>query len=236
MGSAELYVGTSGFAYASWRGKFYPEKLPQREMLRFYATQFSTVEINHTFYTPPEAPVLRQWAADVPAGFQFALKINNQITHIRRLRDCSSALHQFLKASAVLGEENHLGPILVQLPPNFKTDIGLLEKFLKLCPREFRFTFEFRHASWLTEETYALLRQNKMALCLAETDEDAPPLVQTADFIYARLRRKTYQQKRLAVWKQRYDSWRNMGAEVFAYFKHEDTGTAPRYARKLLSL
>ena len=231
-----LFVGTSGYAYGAWKGKFYPKKLAQREMLRFYAAQFSTVEINHTFYVMPEARVLRQWAKDVPAGFQFALKMNNAVTHIKRLRGCADILKRFLKAAAVLAEEKFLGPVLVQLPPNFKADIARLERFLRLCPREFRFAFEFRHASWHTEETCALLRENRMALCLAETDEGDPPLVRTTDFVYVRLRRTAYGAKRLAEWKQRCDGWVREGANVYVYFKHEDSGKGPRYAGRMMSL
>ncbi len=230
---AELRVGTSGYAYAAWRGKFYPRKLPPREMLRFYAQRFTTVEINHTFYTMPERRVLRQWAGEVPAGFQFALKVNNLTTHIKRLRGCAGALRRFLKAATALETGNHLGPVLVQLPPNFRADRGVLEKFLKRCPREFRFAFEFRHSSWHSEETCALLREQQMALCLAETDDDTPPLVLTTDFTYVRLRRTTYGRERLAAWKQRFDAWQRQGVCVYAYFKHDDSGKGPRYARRL---
>ena len=121
-GSGRLRVGTSGYSYKEWKGSFYPQKLADREMLGFYAQQFSTVEINHSFYRMPTENVLLQWARTVPEGFRFALKANQQITHIQRLRGCESTLKRFLEVASVLNEGDHLGPILVQLPPTFKFD------------------------------------------------------------------------------------------------------------------
>ncbi len=203
-------------------------------MLSFYSHQFSTVEINHSFYRMPTEKLLQQWAASVPEKFQFALKANQQITHIQRLRNCESTVKRFLEAASVLHEGGHLGPILVQLPPNFKADPALLEELLKLRPPAFRFAFEARHASWYTEETYAILRKFGTALCLAETDEQAPPEVITADFTYVRLRRETYTPKQLAAWKTRFDTWMGEGVDVYVYVKHEDAGKGPAYARQLL--
>ena len=232
--SGQLRVGTSGYAYKQWKGSFYPEKMPDREMLNFYGQQFSTVEINHSFYRMPTENLLQQWAKSVPEKFQFALKANQQITHILRLRNCESTVKRFLEAASVLHEDDHLGPILIQLPPNFKADLPLLEELLKLRPSAFRFAFEVRHASWYAEETYALLRQYGTALCLAETDEQAPPEVLTADFTYVRLRRENYTPKQLAVWKKRFDAWSGKEVDVYVYVKHEDAGKGPVYARQLL--
>ncbi len=231
---AELRVGTSGYAYKEWKGSFYPEKLPDKEMLRFYGQQFTTVEINNTFYRMPTERVVEQWAASVPAGFQFALKANQQITHIQRLRGSQSTLQRFLEAASVLGAENRLGPVLVQLPPNFRADLAVLGDFLKLRPQAFRFALEVRHASWHTPEFHALLREHSTALCLAETDDATPEPVLTADFTYVRLRKTTYTAKQLAAWKEQFDVWVKQGIGVFAYLKHEDAGKAPAYAKKLL--
>jgi len=137
--AGQLLVGTSGYSYKEWKGNFYPEKLPDREMLAFYATQFSTVEINHSFYRMPTESTLLNWAKSVPEGFRFALKANQQITHIKRLRDCASTLKRFLEVASVLNDGDHLGPILVQLPPTFKFDRPLLEDFLALRPPAFFF-------------------------------------------------------------------------------------------------
>src|SRR5712691_5150705 len=130
--AGKLFVGTSGYSYKEWKGSFYPEKLPDREMLSFYAKQFSTVEINHSFYRMPTENLLMQLAKSVPEGFRFALKANQQITHIQRLRGCESTLKRFLEVASVLNDGDHLGPVLVQLPPTFKFDRPLLEDFLAL--------------------------------------------------------------------------------------------------------
>jgi uncharacterized protein YecE (DUF72 family) len=229
-----LLVGTSGYSYKEWKGNFYPEKLPDREMLSFYAKQFSTVEINYTFYRMPTENTLLNMVKSVPEGFRLALKANQKITHIQRLRGCEATLKRFLEVASVLNEGDHLGPILVQLPPNFKFDRPLLEDFLALRPTAFLFAFEVRHPSWYTEETYAILRQHQTALVLSETDKQTPPEVITAGFTYARLRLENYTAKQIAAWRKRFDDWLAQGIDVYAYFKHEDAGAAPAYAHKLL--
>ena len=175
-------------------------------MLSFYAKEFSTVEINYTFYHMPTESALTNWTTQVPVGFQFALKANQQITHIRRLRECESTLKRFLEVASVLKEGDHLGPVLVQLPPNFKFDKTLLEEFLALRPSAFQFAFEVRHASWYTEETYEVLRQHNTALCLADTEKQTPPELVTADFAYVRLRREDYTAEDLTAWRKRFDA------------------------------
>jgi uncharacterized protein YecE (DUF72 family) len=231
----DLRVGTSGYAYKEWRGSFYPEKLPDGEMLRFYSRQMRSVEINHTFYRMPTEKVLEGWAESVPAGFHFVLKANQKITHIQKLRDCEETVRRFLEAASVLARRELLGPILFQLPPTFRADAALLEDFLRLRPRAFRFALEVRHPSWHSDETYALLRRHGAALCLAETEKGAPPEVTTADFVYVRLRRPSYTPKELAAWKARCQSWQEQGLDVYLFFKHEEAGQAPAYARRLLA-
>ena len=203
-------------------------------MLSFYAEQFTTVEINYTFYRMPNESTLLNFAKSVPEGFRFALKANQKITHIQRLRNCESTLRRFLEVASVLNEGDHLGPVLVQLPSNFKFDRPLLEDFLALRPPAFAFAFEVRHPSWYTDETYAILRQHETALCLSETDKQTPPDVLTAGFTYARLRLEDYSAKQIEAWRKRFDAWLGQGVDVYAYFKHEDAGKAPAYARKLL--
>ena len=203
-------------------------------MLSFYAEQFTTVEINYTFYRMPNESTLLNFAKSVPEGFRFALKANQKITHIQRLRNCESTLRRFLEVASVLNEGDHVGPVLVQLPSNFKFDRPLLEDFLALRPPAFAFAFEVRHPSWYTDETYAILRQHETALCLSETDKQTPPDVLTAGFTYARLRLEDYSAKQIEAWRKRFDAWLGQGVDVYAYFKHEDAGKAPAYARKLL--
>lgn len=216
---AKLRVGTSGYAYKEWKGSFYPEKLAGAQMLSFYGRQFPTVEINYTFYRMPAERVLEGWARSVPTDFQFALKANQRITHLQRLRDSADAVERFLSAASVLANEDRLGPVLFQLPPTFRADLNVLEEFLKLRPRAFRFALEVRHPSWHNQETYALLRQYGTALCLAETEKENPPATLTADFTYVRLRRESYTPKQLSVWKERFEGWVRQGVDVYAYFK-----------------
>jgi len=203
-------------------------------MLRFYAEHFSTVEINHSFYRMPTEKVLAQWAQTVPAGFKFALKANQQITHIKRLRGCEETLKRFLQVASILNDGDQLGPVLVQLPPTFKFDAPLLEEFLGMRPPAFLFAFEVRHASWYTDETYALLRKHNTALCLAETEKETPLDVLTAAFTYLRLRKENYTKKELAAWRARIEDWRAKGVDAYVYLKHEDAGKAPAYAQVLL--
>lgn len=203
-------------------------------MLNFYAQQFSTVEINHSFYHMPTEKNLSNWAKSVPVGFRFALKANQQITHIKRLRNCADTLKRFLEVASVLQDGDHLGPVLVQLPPTFKFDKPLLEEFLSLRPPAFRFAFEVRHASWYTEETYVVLRERGTALCLAETEKETPLEVITADFAYVRLRREEYTPKQLKEWRKRFDGWLAQGVDVYVYCKHENAGKAPAYANQII--
>ena len=231
---AILRVGTSGFAYKEWKGKFYPANLRDRDWLSYYSRQFPTVEINHTFYRMPTEKAVLGWSASVPGGFQFALKANQAITHVRKLRDCEALLRRFLEAASVLGAEEQLGPVLVQLPPNFRAQADVLESFLKLRPRAFRFALEFRHPSWFEPQVYDLLQRYQTALGLRETDLEPAPDRLTADFTYVRLRRNTYAREELQAWRQRFRAWVDQGVDVYVYVKHEDAAQGPAYARQLL--
>ncbi len=231
---AELRIGTSGYAYKPWKGNFYPEKLPDKEMLAFYGTQFRTVEINHSFYRMPVESLVAKWGEQVPAGFQFAIKLNQRITHIMKLRNAASTLKSFLSAISVLQPADKLGPVLVQVPPTFRADATVLDEFLSLRPAAFRFAFEVRHPSWHTQETYALLRRHATALVMAETDKEAAPEALTAGFVYLRLRKENYTASELSNWRGRIATWLGQGLDVFAYLKHEDEGKAPQFARQLL--
>ncbi|MFQ5723168.1 MAG: DUF72 domain-containing protein [Terriglobia bacterium] len=231
---AELRVGTSGYNYKEWKGNFYPPKLSGHEMLRFYAQQLPSVEINYTFYRMPSERTLEGWAESVPEDFQFALKANQKITHGQKLRDCEATLQRFLEAAGVLASSGRLGPVLFQLPPSFRADWPVLEEFLQLRPRAFRFALEFRHPSWYGEKTYTLLRHYEAALCLAETEKEGPLDVLTAGFTYVRLRRPGYTEEELEGWRKRFQSWLQQGVDVYAYCKHEEAGRAPTYARRLL--
>jgi uncharacterized protein YecE (DUF72 family) len=227
-----VWVGTSGYNYPEWRGTFYPEGFPAGRMLAYYAERFRTVEINYTFYRMPSAATIAGWVAETPPGFRFTLKASRRITHDARLRDIAAPLGYFLEAARGLGDR--LGPILVQLPPNLKRDAGRLGDLLALLPPGLRCALEFRHESWLVDETYDLLRRHNAALCVADTGEHTTPLVPTADFGYFRLRDEGYDAAALARWAAaaRRPEWR----EAYVYFKHEDSGRGPALAAELLAL
>lgn len=227
------HVGTSGFAYPKWKGSFYPAKFPNKDMLGYYASHFSAVEINATFYRAPTAALLEGWAAEVPAHFRFVLKAPQEITHIKRLKDVSGPVASFLETATVL--KKRLGPILFQLPPNFKKDVEKLRGLLELLPKGCQAALEFRHASWFDDEVFDLLRESGAALCIAEADDDLEvPFVATTDWGYLRLRKAEYDDKSLKAWAKQLTapSW----TESFIFFKHEDTGTGPRFAARLLEL
>jgi uncharacterized protein YecE (DUF72 family) len=227
-----VLIGTSGFSYTAWRGAFYPEKLPEAKMLAYYATQLATVEINNSFYRMPTADVLGRWAAETPAGFRFAIKSPKRITHDQRLRDVASSVAQLAEATRALGDK--LGPVLFQLPPNFKKDLPRLDEFLGSLPAGVLPAVEFRHESWLTDDTFERLTARRAALCVAETDEGATPLRSTAGWGYLRLRKETYDEAAIAAWADRIrqQSWDT----AYVFFKHEDAGKGPAAATKLKHL
>ena len=228
-----LYVGTSGYSYKEWKGPFYPEDLPDRQMLHFYGEQFRSVEINNTFYRMPKESVLEAWAEQVPADFKFVLKASQRITHMQRLKDAGDSVTYLIKIAAVLKDRQ--GPLLFQLPPNMKKDLLRLREFLALLPSEPPVAFEFRHQSWFDDETFALLRERQVALCIAEAEDGVEvPFVSTADWGYLRLRRPDYGDPELKAWgdRVREQNWRN----AFVFFKHEDEGKGPQMAKRFLEL
>ena len=228
-----LYVGTSGYSYKEWKGKFYPEDLPDKQMLHFYGERFRSVEINNTFYRMPKESVLEAWAAEVPADFKFVIKASQRITHMQRLKDAGDSLSYLLRVAGVLMKR--LGPLLFQLPPNLKKDALRLREFLKLLPPDRRAAFEFRHQSWFDDEIFSLLRDHQAVLCIAEAENDLEiPFVSTADWGYLRLRNPDYEDAELKTWAERVrqQSWQ----EAFIFFKHEDAGKGPKMAARFLEL
>ncbi len=228
-----LRAGTSGFSYKEWKGPFYPEKLPDKEMLGYYAERLPTVEINNTFYRMPKPSMLEGWGAKVPDDFVFVLKASRKITHSGRLKDVEDSVEYLWSVAGALGP--HLGPFLFQLPPSLKKDVERLRDFIAILPQGLRAAFEFRHPSWFDDDTYAALREGGQALCLADTEAlEGPEIVSTTEWGYLRLRREDYSDEALRAWKARIQaqSW----DEAFVFFKHEDEGAAPRLAKRLLTL
>ncbi|HEY1381469.1 MAG TPA: DUF72 domain-containing protein [Gemmataceae bacterium] len=229
----DLYVGTSGFSYPKWKGTFYPQKLPAKQMLRYYGEQFRTVEINSTFRGAPKTSTLVAWAGQVPAGFRFVLKAPQQVTHIGRLKDVDEPVSSLFEVVSTLGDR--LGPLLFQLPPNFKKDLPRLRAFLALIPAQRHVALEFRHQSWFDDDVFGLLRDHRAALCIAEAETDLEvPFVATADWGYLRLRRSDYDDAELGAWvsRVRKQDWQ----DAFVFFKHEDEGKGPQMAKRFLEL
>jgi uncharacterized protein YecE (DUF72 family) len=231
--SGKVYTGTSGWAYASWKPKFYPAKLTSKKFLEYYATRLNSVEVNYTFRRLPGAELLAGWVASTPDEFQFAVKAHQSITHFKRLRGVAETTADFFASVEPLHKAGKLGPALFQLPPNFKCDLERLKDFLRLLPCGRRTAIEFRHESWFAEEVYELLRGNNVALCLAESDEFETPEVATANFSYFRLRKEQYPPRACKEIKQRVEKAAKRG-DVFAYYKHEETPEGALYAEGLL--
>ena len=232
---AQLFAGTSGFAYAGWKPGFYPEKLPAKKFLEHYSRRLNAVEINYTFRRLAALSTLTNWVEATQPGFCFAPKANMRITHIQKLKDAAASTAAFLKSIDPLRSARRLGPILFQLPPTLKHDLPLLAEFLSQLPNDLRYTFEFRHTSWLVEPTYKLLADHKIALCAAESEKLETPEVVTADFIYYRLRKPEYSpedRQQIAAGAQRMLA---AGKDVFLFFKHEDTPEGALHAEQILN-
>jgi uncharacterized protein YecE (DUF72 family) len=228
-----LYSGTSGFAYPSWKPEFYPEKLPAKKFLSFYATRLNAVEVNYTFRRLPSASTLENWVNDTRSGFAFPLKAHMRITHILRLKP-SEFTEVFFRAIDPLRTARRLGPVLFQLPPALKCDEALLRDFLETLPRDIRFAFEFRNASWLTDAVYGLLEKHGVALCLAESEKIVIPKVITSGFVYFRLRMPEYSPEDRKEIADRVQQMLEGGRDVYVFFKHEETPAGALYAEELL--
>ncbi len=227
MAEPRLWTGTSGFSYKEWKGSFYPEKLPANRMLEYYSQQLASVEINNTFYRLPRSEMLEKWASQVPEDFAFVLKASRRITHMKRLKDAGDPL-DYLVTTAVGALGERLGPILFQLPPYLRKDVERLRDFLAIVPDTVRAALEFRHESWFGDDVYQALADHGAALVTADTGEGEAPVLETAGFGYARLRRPGYGEAELAEWAAslRRSAW----SDVFVFFKHEDEGAGPRMA------
>jgi uncharacterized protein YecE (DUF72 family) len=203
-------------------------------MLAYYVERFTTVEINATFYRMPSAATVAGWGTAAPDGFTYVLKAPQRITHFGRLRGVDEPLRYFCDAARTLGDK--LGPLLFQLPPNFKKAADRLGEVLAIMPDGFRVAFEFRHESWFDDEVYGLLRARNAALCIADTEEGSTPAVATADFGYLRLRAVEYTDDDLTSWIATIDRVGAAWRDAHVFFKHEDSGSGPALARRFMAL
>ncbi|WP_009961762.1 DUF72 domain-containing protein [Verrucomicrobium spinosum] len=245
MIAGNTWIGTSGFQYPEWKGKFYPEDLSKAKMLTYYASQFNSTEINYTFRSIPSANTILRWFNETPANFRYSLKAPQRVTHFSKLKDCGDTMEDFFHSVGGLGDK--LGPVLFQLPPTFKVDAERLKTFLatvspakkpvrsKSTPAGRRLAFEFRHDSWFTDDVYGILSEHNAALCLADSEEFETPRVATASFGYLRPRREDYkpsQIKQCAEFTQE-QLQANTWSEAYTYFKHEENCVGPEFAKTL---
>ena len=229
----KVHIGTSGWAYPSWKPDFYPAKTPSSKFLDYYSTQLNCVEVNYTFRARPAVTTLQNWATVTPEGFTFVAKAHQRITHIKRLTDVEQDVDAFFSALQPLLHARKLGPVLFQLPPNLKVDPDRLAKFLKSLPKDAPCAIEYRNQSWFNDQIYSLMREHNVALCIAESDDLAVPEVFTADFAYYRLRKSEYSDKEIEEVEQRLRAAAQK-QEVYAFLKHEETPEGAMNARKLL--
>lgn len=232
--AAPVWLGCSGWAYPTWKPAFYPAKTSSKKMLEFYATRLNSVEVNYTFRQLPSAATVENWLSQTGADFRFSFKAPQRITHIKRLKECGEALSSFYASLLPVVQASRLGVVLFQLPPNFKADHARLESFLEDAAGSLRIAFEFRHASWLTDEVFDMMRKYKAALCVAESDELQCPDVVTAPFSCYRFRKSDYNAADMQQLEQQLRSKSEHG-EVFAYMKHEDSPSNALQAAALLT-
>jgi uncharacterized protein YecE (DUF72 family) len=228
--SRRLFAGASGYSFKEWCGTFYPEKLKADAMLGYYSERLPAVEINNTFYRMPATTMLEHWVETTPADFRFAIKASRRITHIARIKEgAKDSVDYLYKQLAALGAKR--GPVLFQLPPNLKKDLPRLQAFLQMLPQGHRAAVEFRNDAWFDDEVYAALRDVGAVLCMSEREDGSPPpLVETANWGYVRLRLEEYSDDALHAWAQRLAAtgW----SEIYAFFMHEPS--APPYAQALM--
>lgn len=225
------WIGTSGYNYPEWRGSFYPEKFPAAKMLAFYSERFNTVEVNYTFYRIPTPALLEGWAKGTPEGFSFTLKAPRRITHDAKLQRVEDLTQTFCRTATTLGSK--LGVLLFQLPPTMKRDDAILGAFIETLPEGTRAAFEFRHPSWHDDAVFAALRRRNLALCVADSEKMSTPVVPTADYAYFRLRDEGYGPADIEAWGRTIRGLGGIG-DAYVYFKHEEQGKGPEFARSLI--
>jgi uncharacterized protein YecE (DUF72 family) len=238
---ARILIGTSGWHYDSWRGPFYPGGLPVKHQLQYYASQFSTAELNGVFYRTPTPDAVKSWREQTGDNFVFSWKASKFITHWKRLSPNSiNSLELLEDRLSLLGDK--AGPILFQLPPNFPADAGRLSSFFRLLSKKRRYSFEFRHPSWYDQRILRLLSEQNISLCLSDHHDAPAPWKRTADFVYVRGHgpggryKGHYRPDALKVWAKRIKSWRKQGYDVFVYFDNDQKSAAPADALKLRQL
>ncbi|HEU0120123.1 MAG TPA: DUF72 domain-containing protein [Bryobacteraceae bacterium] len=230
--TGQLYCGTSGYSYPTWKPGFYPAKLPAKQFLAHYATRLPAVESNYTFRSLPSPATIEQWIRNTPDGFRFAVKAHQRMTHFKP-EEAVDFAGLFFKALEPLGQSGRLGPVLLQFSPRTPVNPALLSDLLSAAPAGVRMAAEFRHESWFTDEIFRLLESRAAALCLAESERLETPPVLTTDFVYARLRKTSYTPAALGQIQQQAAGFRNTGRDVFLFFMHQDDPAGTAYAETI---
>lgn len=239
--SRNIYIGTSGWTYDDWRGRFYPAKVPRKGWLAWYATQFCATEINGSFYRTPSIEAVQAWHDATPDDFRFAWKASQFITHWKRLSPNSQNSIELMESRlTVLGCKS--GPVLFQLPARFKADCERLAQFLEMLPRAYDYAFEFRDASWYQEAVFALLRHRNVSLCLSDHFQAPAPWIVTARHVYVRGHgptgryRDSYPQSALQSLAERIRTWRTERRQIYVFFDNDQKSAAPKDAARLEAL
>jgi uncharacterized protein YecE (DUF72 family) len=240
-GDPRIWVGTSGWSYDSWRGALYPEKLPKKDWLRYHGTQFSSTEINSSFYRTPSLEAVRAWRHDTPSDFTFSWKASKFMTHWKRLLPtCKNSIALMQTRLRVLGPK--LGIVLFQLPDRFGKDTKRLRDFLQMLPRRYRYAFEFRNVAWYSADVFELLHDFDVALCISDHADAPAPWEATASHVYLRGHgpsgryQGSYSSAVLRRWAEATLRWQSESREVFVYFDNDQKAAAPRDARRLLQM
>lgn len=234
-------IGTSGWVYDGWRGGFYPPDVPKKNWLAYYAGQFSTAEINGSFYRTPSLAAVSGWREQTPKGFLFAWKASKFITHWKRLTEkCENSIE--LMESRLQLLDPKIGPVLFQLPPQFTKNAKRLDLFLQMLPEHRRYAFEFRDASWYSDDVLDILRRHNVALCLSDHHHAPTPWEVTAKFVYIRGHGPQgryeghYPPRTLRRWADAIADWKRRRMDVFVYFDNDQKVAAPKDAARLLRL
>ena len=233
----EIRIGTSGWYYDHWSGRFYPADLPKSKWFEYYAQYFDTVEINNTFYHLPKEQTLQRWHTIAPKNFLYAVKANRYITHIKKLKDAAGPLERFLDIAGLL--KSRLGPILYQLPPSLQKDLDLLEDFIKLLPKRKTAVFEFRHESWYSDDTYNLLDKTGVGFCIHDMPGKESPRIVTGGVIYVRFHGTTgrysgsYSKSQLQDWANWLKEQSKNVRSIYVYFNNDAQAHAIKNAKQL---
>lgn len=238
---SDIWIGTSGWTYDGWRGPFFPQDVPKRLWLNYYSQTFSTAEINSSFYRTPSLEAVRAWHDATDRGFVFAWKASKFITHWKRLSDKSvNSIELMVTRLKALGAK--AGPVLFQLPPQFKANRERLASFLKLLPKRRQYAFEFRDPGWYEPPILELLREWNVSLCLSDHEDAPAPWEVTAEHVYVRGHGPTgkyrgrYREATLAEWARHFAKWRRQGRTVYCYFDNDQKSAAPKDAQRLMAM